>query len=237
MSRRVKLRRSCAGLFVLSLAVIAMRLVWAGPGSVASAARIAAYLMASETREIALARSAAPHSVSARATVMVLSSGGYVIAAKGVNSFVCLVARSWDYPPEAHSALFWDPKFRAPDCYNAAAQRSVLRLYLMKTRWVLAGASRHEISDREKTAWAKGRIEEPLPGAMSYMMSRRGRGIGGEPGPWRPHLMFYFPRALMPHWGANLPGNPVFAQAGHHIAVFVVLVPVWSGGAPAPSYH
>ena len=237
MSGRFSFRPSCAALFMPLLAVIATSSAWANSGSSVSVAPFAAYFMASEAREVALARSAAPRSVSVHATVMVLRSGGYVVAAKGVNGFVCLVARSWDYPPDARSALFRDPAFRAPECFNAEAQRSVLRLYLMKTRWVLAGASRHEISDREKTAWAKGRMMEPLPGAMSYMMSRRGRGIGGGPGPWRPHLMFYFPRALMPHWGANLRGNPVFAQAGHHIAVFVVLVPVWSGGSPAPSYH
>jgi hypothetical protein len=237
MAKLFKVRRGSIALFVASLAVIGGNSAWAEPRSSASTARIAAYLMADETREVALARSAAPLSISAHATVMVLSSRGYVRAARGVNGFVCLVARSWDYPPDARSVLFWDPKFRAPYCFNAAAQRSVLRLYLMRTRWVLSGASRHEIEEREKTAWANGDIEEPRLGAMSYMMSRRGRRIGGEPGPWRPHLMFYFARASTSNWGANLPGSPVFAKAGGHIVAFVVLVPVWSDGSPAPGYH
>ena len=237
MPELFKLRRGSIALFVVLLAVIGGRSAWAEPSNSASAARIAAYLMASETREVALARSAAPLAISAQATIMVLSSRGYVIAARGANGFVCLVARSWDYPPGARSALFWDPKFRAPYCFNAVARRSVLRLYLMRTRWVLAGASRHEIKDHEKAAWTSDRIEEPAPGAMSYMMSKLGRGIGGEPGPWRPHLMFYFPRVRTLNWGANLPGSPVFAKAGGHTSVFFVLVPVWSDGSPAPGYH
>ncbi len=237
MIKRHKGRRGTNALFVLSLVVSAASIAWAHPGSATSRARIATYLVTNEAREVALARSAAPPSVSAHATIMVLRSRGYVVAARGVNGFVCLVARSWDYPPHARSALFWNPRFRAPYCFNAAAVRSVLRLYLMRTRWVLAGASRHDIASREKIAWAKRDIEEPLPGAMSYMMSRRGRGIGGDPGAWRPHLMFYFPRALAPNWGANLPGNPVFASVGGHTVVFIVLVPLWSDGSPAPGYH
>lgn len=237
MFRRIKLPRRSSAFFILALAVIGVGSASAAPRRSVLTAHFAPYLMANEAREVALARSAAPFSVSAHATVMVLNSSGYVVAALGDNGFVCLVARSWDYPPDARRALFWDPAFRAPYCFNVAAQRSVFRLYLLKTRWVLSGASRREIVDREKTAWARDRIELPPPGAMSYMMSKRGRGIGGAPGPWRPHLMFYFPRSLAPNWGANLPGNPVFAKAGHHTAVFVVLVPVWSDGSPAPGDH
>src|SRR5882757_7423635 len=46
--------------------------------------------------EIALARSAAPDSISMDAEVMVLGQHGYETAVKGKNGFVCLVERSWD---------------------------------------------------------------------------------------------------------------------------------------------
>jgi hypothetical protein len=199
--------------------------------------RLRQYLMASEAREVALARSAAPPSLSAHATIMVLTPHGYVAAAKGDNGFVCLVARSWDNPVAAKSARFWDPRFRAPYCFNRAAASSVLTRYLMRTRWVLAGASKRGIGARQRSARKAGRIPAPAPGAMSYMMSREGRGIGGQPGPWRPHLMFYFPRARAPNWGANLRGNPVYGNAHAHTAVLYVLVPVWSDGSPAPAYR
>jgi hypothetical protein len=45
--------------------------------------------------EIALARSAAPPSISQDAEVMVLGRHGYETAVKGKNGFVCIVERSW----------------------------------------------------------------------------------------------------------------------------------------------
>src|SRR5713226_4925605 len=56
------------------------------------------YMMAPEG-EIALARSAAPENVSARATVRILTSAGYKVAAQGDNGFVCIVMRGWAGAP------------------------------------------------------------------------------------------------------------------------------------------
>src|SRR3984893_694257 len=53
------------------------------------------YLIPDEKAEIALARSAAPASISDAAEVMVLRHDGYTTAAKGSNGFVCIVERSW----------------------------------------------------------------------------------------------------------------------------------------------
>jgi len=70
------------------------------------------YLMPDEKSEIALARSAAPASISDGAEVMVLGRTGYRTAAKGSNGFLCIVERSWgattDHPE------FWNPKFAVP---------------------------------------------------------------------------------------------------------------------------
>src|SRR5579862_793726 len=52
------------------------------------------YLM-NRADEIALARTAAPPSVSTKATVLVLGAKGYETAVQGTNGFVCLVERSW----------------------------------------------------------------------------------------------------------------------------------------------
>src|SRR5690349_2142135 len=66
------------------------------------------YLMTDRNAEIALARSAAPPSVSRDATVMVLGRHGYETAVEGTNGFVCIVDRPWtdgfDKPD------FWNPK-------------------------------------------------------------------------------------------------------------------------------
>src|SRR6202165_324628 len=78
-------------------------------------APIEQYLM-DRTAEIALARSAAPESISRDAQVMVLGRHGYETAVQGKNGFVCIVQRSWaagiDDPD------FWNPKLRAPICFN-----------------------------------------------------------------------------------------------------------------------
>jgi hypothetical protein len=53
------------------------------------------YLIADENTEIALARSAAPASISDGAEVMVLGRKGFTTAVKGTNGFLCVVERSW----------------------------------------------------------------------------------------------------------------------------------------------
>lgn len=233
MKTTFKHPRASHTLLVPLLTFMAANQVLAASNDTVSSAgmRIRPYLMLSTPQEIALARSAAPPSISAHATVLVLGTHGYVTAVKGINGFVCVVERSWANTPSVKSTEFWNPKFRAPYCYNAPGAQSMLPRYLLKTRWVLAGASRREIELRAKAAWVAGTFVQPMPGAMCYMMSERGRLNHG--GPWHPHLMFYFPRTQEPDWGANSHGGPVYAIQREHITVFLVLVPTWSDGTPA----
>jgi len=93
------------------------------------------YLMDRDA-EIALARSAAPDSISRDAAVMVLGRHGYESAVQGKNGFVCIVERSWTSPIDDPG--FWNPKGRAPLCLNAAAARSYLPRTIKKTELVLA---------------------------------------------------------------------------------------------------
>jgi hypothetical protein len=67
------------------------------------------YLGASASAEIALARTAAPTSVSGDASVLVLGKHGYETAEKGKNGFVCLVWRSWAGPGGFDDPDFWSP--------------------------------------------------------------------------------------------------------------------------------
>lgn len=226
-------RRGILARLAPSLAVISAAAAWAlpgaaGPARAAMEGRIEPYLMASKDEEIALARSAAPASIAAHASVMVLDRHGYVTALKGTNGFVCLVVRSWDNELDVKSGVFWNPKFRAPFCLNPAGAEFELTFYLMRTRWAIAGASQKEMAGREKAAWAAGKLQEPKPGAMCYMMSRRANL--GEGSPWHSHVMFYVPPEQAASWGANLPGVPVMGSASDHATTFYVLVPFWSDG-------
>ncbi len=191
------------------------------------------YLIQDKDAEIALARSAAPPSVSDKAEVMVLGRTGYTIAVKGTNGFVCIVERSWVIPTDDPG--FWNPKVRAPICYNPEAARTYLPFDLMKTKLVLAGKSRTEIAKAIKSAFDSKELPPLKPGAMCYMMSKQ-QYLNDRGKRWHPHLMFYLPGKVEESWGANLPGSPVLAaydrQAG--ATVFMVWVGKWSDGTPAP---
>ncbi len=200
-----------------------------------SIAPIAQYHSASDADEIALARSAAPPSISDAAEVLVLGAKGYDVAVKGTNGFVCIVERSWanDFGKED----FWNPKVRGPICFNPASARSVLPTYLKRTEWVLAGMSQAEMIDRTKAALASGAIAPPEPGAMCFMLSKNGY-LSDDGGHWHPHLMFFAARTAPAAWGANLPGSPVRGgESGTEpFTLFFVLVSAWSDGTPAEGH-
>ncbi len=190
------------------------------------------YREASASAEIALARSAAPTSISGDAGVLTLGVHGYETAARGKNGFICLVWRSW--AAGFDDAEFWNPKLRAPICLNPAAARTVLPAYLEKTGWAIAGASKSGMIDRIKAELAANRIATPVAGAMAFMMSKQGY-LGDLVGHWHPHLMFFLARTDGADWGANLHGSPVFAAQGEPepTTTFIVPVPAWSDGTPA----
>lgn len=196
-------------------------------------APVAQYLMADRSAEIALARSAAPPSVSGDAEVLVLGPHGYVSAAPGKNGFVCLVERAWFSGLEDDG--FWDPKLRSPICFNPQAARSVLPTFLTRTTWALAGASQAQIEKQTHAAMADGKVPAPETGAITFMMSKDGYLGGGANGPWRPHLMFFMPSSIRTaDWGASLHGTGVFGdEAGvDPYTMFYVPVAAWSDGTP-----
>jgi hypothetical protein len=180
--------------------------------------------------EITLARSAAPPSISNDAEILTLGSESYETAVKGKNGFVCLVMRAW--ANKFGDGEFWNPKIRSPLCVNAAAAKSVLPVYLERTRWVLSGVSSSEMITRTKAEVAKHSIPDPLPGSMSYMMSKQGY-INDDAYHWYSHVMFFMPRTDGASWGANSPGVPMFSDNDDlpPTTTFFVLVPKWSDGS------
>jgi len=210
--------------------------VFAGPAVAATSyperAPIAAYMMANPAEEIALARSAAPPSISANAEILVLGATGYTTAVKGLNGFVCLVERGWD--AEFVTPNFWNPNVRGPDCLNPAAARSVLQHLLERTRWALAGLSIDQMRALTKAEVAAKTYVLPEPGAMAFMLSRQQNLTDQGKHHWRPHLMFFVAGAADGDMGANLPGSPVlhpYAIAPDLISTFLVPVDTWSDGA------
>lgn len=196
-------------------------------------APLARYQVTGSAEEIALARSAAPPSISGNAQVLTLGEHGYQTAIEGRNGFVCLVERSW--AAGFDDAEFWNPKIRAPICLNPAAARTVLPSYLERTQWVLAGHSISDMIARVKSSIASDRFVMPELGAMCYMMSKQGY-LSDADGHWHPHLMFFLGNTDAAGWGANLHGSPIFAAKGDPEPVTTFMVPViqWSDGTPAP---
>jgi len=195
------------------------------------------YLIPSEASEIALARSAAPASISDDADVMVLRKDGYATAVKGKNGFVCVVERSWGTSTD--DPQFWNPKMRAPHCFNSGAARTFLPIYLMKTELVLAGRSKAEILMATTSALDRKELPALDPNAMVYMMSKQ-QYLNDTDMSWHPHLMFIVTGDAAKSWGANQSGSPIMAanDPEERATIFFVVTGKWSDGTVAqPMAH
>ena len=195
------------------------------------------YLMTERNSEIALARSAAPASISSEAEVMVLGRQGYTSAVKGTNGFLCIVERSWG--AATHDRDFWNAKTRSPVCFNPAAARTYVPVYLMKTKLVLAGGSKTQIVQAIGSALGKKELPALELGGMAYMMSKE-QYLSDEAKSWHPHLMFFVPGDAGKSWGADLPSSPVMAanDPEEMATIFLVWVGNWSDGTlPPPIAH
>jgi len=205
------------------------------------------YLMDRNT-EIALARSAAPDSISRDATILVLGRQGYETAVEGKNGFVCMVDRAWmaafDWPE------FWNPKVRAAACLNPQAARSISPIAFLRSRMVMAGRSKAEILSAIKAAFERRQLPDLQSGAMCYMMSKSAY-LTDEGDHNGPHLMWYTALADGKDWGAFAVGSPVMSapywfffskepsdgKGLPPILVFLVGVATWSDGTPAGKHN
>jgi len=204
-------------------------------------APISQYLMADRKAEIALARTAAPPSISNNATIWVLTANGYETAVKGTNGFTCEVERSWTKAYDDDN--FWNPKVRTPICFNGPATRTVLPYTVFETKLALAGATEATIRDRVTAAIAAGQLTVPENGSIGYMMSKVSY-IDDHVKAWYPHVMIYTPKALGANsgesWGADRDGSPVVYDSTHRLfpqpwALFFIPVSHWSDGSAGPA--
>ena len=191
------------------------------------------YLIPDKDDEIAMARTAAPKSISGAAEVMVLGRDGYTTAVKGTNGFLCLVERSWGAATDEPD--FWNPKVRSPICFNPPAAKTFAPIFLMKTKLVLAGKSKQELVQAVSSALDKKELPVLESGAMCYMLSKQqylnDRGMS-----WHPHVMVFVSGNAEKTWGANLEGSPVIAAEDpeERVTIFMIWVANWSDGTPAP---
>jgi hypothetical protein len=222
----------------LATVALAVVLVWRAQAQDAKApyprmAPLDQYLIADRNAEIALARSAAPPSISGDAKVVVLGPHGYETAVEGTNGFACIVERAW--MNRLDNPEYWNPKNRSPICFNPPAARSVLPVVYMRTNLVLAGKSKAEVRESVDAAFARKELPALEPGAMCYMMSKNAY-LTDDDGHNLAHLMFFLPVVDGAALGADLPGSPVVAFKGEPEPIngFIVATGMWSDGTPAP---
>jgi len=189
-----------------------------------SMAPIEQYRMDREA-EIAMARTAAPPSISRDAEILVLGQKNFETAVHGKNGFVCLVGRAFGGP--LNNPEFWNPKNRSPICLNPPAARSLMPYAMKETGMALAGASKAQIIDAIRTAVAKKELGAPESGSMSYMMSREAY-LTDQGGHNLAHVMFELPR------NGVLQDDPNFFVSWDPAPVIEFNVPVghWSDGTP-----
>jgi hypothetical protein len=190
--------------------------------------------MMERSAEIALARSAAPDSISRDAEVMVMGRHGYEVAVKGTNGFVCVVERGWTAGLD--DPVFWNPKIRGPICFNPPGARFIVPITIKKTELILGGRSKEQMAEAIKAAFDKKELPALGSGAMCYMLSRQGYLSDTGDAHWRPHLMFFVPDTTPEAWGAGLPGSPVVVGVKDpldRLTIFMVPVGHWSDGTSA----
>jgi hypothetical protein len=189
---------------------------------------LSAYLMPQEA-EIALARSAAPASISDGATVKVLTKSGFEVAQPGSNGSVCMVMRGFSaptYTPAQFRDIVYDPSIHAPICFTAPAARMVLPYYELRTKLAMAGKTPDQIAEGLQAAYVKGDLPKRDGVSFAYMWSAD-QSLGSGIGHWHPHMMIFSPYYENSMVGGNDFGSPlpqVSDDAGTPFAVVVIPV-------------
>lgn len=185
------------------------------PGG-AAAQGVAELIRVPEAEEIRLARSAAPASVSAEATIWVWRDGQFEVAVEGTNGNACMVSRS-----RARSI--------EPICYDAEGARTILPVEQRRVVLRLQGLSPDAVDAEIQRLVEAGHLPLPSRPVLSYMMSAGQRLVaddGREVGAWRPHLMLYWPYLEAADVGLQGVGLPVFvAREGEPFAHLITVVP------------
>jgi len=186
------------------------------------------YLMP-RNEEIALAKSAAPTTISDHATINVLTETGFEVISEGDNGFVCMVMRGWSaptYTPAQLRDLVYDPTVRAPICFDPDAARTVMPYYELRTKLGMEGKTPDQIAAGLEAAFARGELPKRNTVSFAYMWSAD-QNLGTGIGVWHPHVMVFAPYYDNGMVGGNQFGSPlpqVTDDAGTPFTVVVIPV-------------
>ena len=186
-------------------------------------------------QEIALALSACPPFVVAKAAVYVLDQAGYVKVRDSQNGFSAIVQHSL-------------PGAQEPRCMDAEGTRTHLPRILKVAELRAQGKSPDEIRRFVAEAFAKGIFQPPARPGVDYMLSTQNI-VPNEKGvvsPYPPHVMFYAPFMTNADLGVDRTdlgpdGNPrspafVAGEGGPH-ALIVVPIGEHAGSGHVSSHR
>jgi hypothetical protein len=173
-------------------------------------------------KEIALALSSCPASLSSQAAVYVLGTSGYVKVRDGLNGFAAIVQHAL-------------PTSQEPQCMDAEGARAFLPRMFKIAELRAQGKNQNEIQTFVSDAVAKGVFPVPQHPGVIYMLSAENllptsKGVVGA---YPPHVMFYgthLTNADLGVDGADLgadgnPKGPTFV-AGERSPYALIIVPV-----------
>jgi hypothetical protein len=182
-----------------------------------------------DSAEIALAESAAPRSISSRATIYSFRNGKSVVLRTGTNGCTCLVSR------DLHGGSLY------PICFDREATRTRFPRELMEVTLRVQGKSEDQVRAAVAAEEKAGRFPRPTGIAVVYMMSPRQvlfsspLPAGVKVGRWWPHLMITGPGVSKVSLGMDTTDVAQFSvdavEAGYD--ELVVKLPAWSDGTPA----
>jgi hypothetical protein len=169
-------------------------------------------------KEIALAESAAPPSISKSAALYVLEEKGYTKIRDGSNGFTCLVER--DLPLNIE-----------PICYDEEGSATLVLAVIRKAELRRQGKSEGAVNADIGEGYASGRFRAPRRSGLAYMLSPDTRVSNPRTGATPalpPHLMFYAPYMKNSDIGIDQPDHtgrlPFIVQDGQPDAFIIVRV-------------
>jgi hypothetical protein len=182
-------------------------------------------------KEIALALSACPAVVAAKAAVYALEKSGYIKVRDGENTFTAIVQHSL-------------PTSQEPECLDAESTHMHLPRILKVAELRAQGKSRDEIKRFIAEARAQGIFQPVARSAIIYMLSTENL-VPNEKGvavPYPPHVMVCAPYLTNADIGVgselgpdgNLVGPAIVAASG--TADALVIIPVAASTAPAHTH-
>ena len=178
-----------------------------------------------DPEEIALAMSAAPEEVSARADVYALRGTKFEKIRSGTNGSACMVAR--DYHP---GSLY-------PICFDQEGARTLMLREMREVALRAQGVPESRIVTMVQEELASGKLPKASKAALAWMMSPKqvlyssADSAGVRVGQWFPHVMMANVGITRDQLG--LSSRYLYIQAGGEagsLHEFVVLTAVWSDG-------